>query len=61
MCVCKLERKYIINNMEDKYILAECEYNDIFGSISQQVEIMKIYKIILQIKEDLEEEKGVLI
>ena len=37
-----LDCKFLINKLEDKFALAEIEYDDIFGNMKQQVEIAKI-------------------
>ena len=39
--------------MEDKSILAEIEYCDLFGNVEQQVVITKIFSNIFKIREDL--------
>ena len=50
----QLECEFILNELkEDKYLLAECEYSDIFGDIKQQENIIKIFVKILNIREDL--------
>ena len=46
-----IECDYVLNNLEDKTILAEVEYSDIFDTIEQQIKITKIYKEIFQIRE----------
>ena len=47
---------YIIDKLEDKSILAECEYGDIFGKIEQQIEMAKIFFQILNIRDELIDE-----
>ena len=39
-----IECDFILNKLEDKTILAEIEYCDIFKTTKQQVEITKIYR-----------------
>ena len=48
-----LDCKHILSNLEDKSILAEIEYNDIFKDTKQQVEIAKIFTQILKIRKNL--------
>ena len=45
--------KYLIEKHDDKYLLAECEYSDIFGNAKQQLKIMKSFSEILNIREEL--------
>jgi hypothetical protein len=46
-----LDCNFLVNKLEDKSILAESEYSDLFGNINQQVEITKCYSEILEIRE----------
>ena len=39
--------------MEDKTILAECDYYDLFGSVKKQSDIVKCYMEIMQIREEI--------
>ena len=48
-----LDCMYIIDKLDDKTILAEAEHLDIFGNVSQQCDIVKIYCEILKIRESL--------
>ena len=49
-----LECRYIVNELnDDKYLLAECEYEDIFGNLKQQENIIHIFEKILTIREEL--------
>ena len=50
-----LECKVIIDKLEDKFLLTDIEHQDLFGTIENQIEIIKVYVMILKIKEDLEE------
>ena len=51
-----LQCKPIIKkNLEDKYILAESEYSDLFGNIQQQKDILKCFSEILKVRETLVE------
>ena len=48
-----LKCEYILNKMDDKDVLTDCEYSDLFGNIEEQVEIAKIFSEILKIREEL--------
>ena len=48
-----LDCKFLIDKLEDKSILAECEYSEVFGNIDQQIKMCKIFSKILKIKEEL--------
>ena len=39
--------------MEDKFSLAELEYSDLFGTLTEQVQIAKAFSNILKIREEL--------
>ena len=44
---------HLVNKMADKSLLAEAEYDDLFGSVDQQKQITDIYIELLQIKENI--------
>ena len=50
-----LDCKNILDRLNNKYILSECEYSDLFGNIKEQVQITKIFSEILQIRKEIEE------
>ena len=44
---------HLVNKMADKSLLAEAEYDDLFGSADKQKQITDIYIELLQIKENI--------
>ena len=50
-----LECIYIQDKMKDKSTLAETEYSDLFGTVKQQCDIVKIFSEILEIREVMTE------
>ena len=52
-----LDCTYIIDNMEDKSVLAECEYLDLFKNGDDQIKITKIFLEISKIRDMLIETK----
>ena len=48
-----LECEIILDKMEDKFSLAELEYSDLFGTLTEQVQIAKAFSNILKIREEL--------
>ena len=50
-----LECRYIQDKLKDKSRLAEAEYSDLFGTVKQQCDIVKIFSEILEIRETLTE------
>ena len=51
-----IECEYILNKLEDKTILTEVEYSDLFETIDQQIKITKIYTEAFKIREAFIEE-----
>ena len=52
-----LDCTYIIDNMEDKSVLAECEYLDLFKNGDDQIKITQIFLEITKIRDMLIETK----
>ena len=48
-----LECQYILNELQDKTVLSECEYTDVFCNDNRQIEIVKIFNEILNIRKQL--------
>ena len=48
-----LECRIIQEKLEDKFKLAESEYSDLFGTVKQQCEIIRIFSEILEVREAL--------
>ena len=48
-----LECDYIIDNLEDKYILAESDYTDLFGNVPEQLNLVKCFREIFKIRDKL--------
>ena len=46
---------FIQDKLEDKYKLVESEYSDLFGTVKQQCEIVKIFSEIFEIRQILTE------
>ena len=49
-----LECKVLADCLSDKSILAEVEYNDLFGNINEQKQITHVFKQLLEIKINFE-------
>ena len=52
-----LDCSYILDKMEDKSILAECEYSDLFKNDDDQIKITKIFSEIIKIRDTILETK----
>ena len=50
-----LECQFILYKINDKYIRAECKYNDLFGNITDQIKIAKIFSEIFQLRNEIVE------
>ena len=48
-----LDCSVILNNMEDKTIMTEIEYSDLFKGVDEQICITKIFSEIFKIRENL--------